>query len=406
MKHILLLFAVVLFTFTAHAQQKFLFDASKAETAGNADWIIDADRWNLEYSPYAHTGGNEANAQHFPTPSQSNITSSTHEYYWKGALSSWGIELVKKGYSVETLPYNGAITYLNQGNPEDLSNYDVFVVCEPNIKFTSAEKKAILAFVKDGGGLFMISDHDNSDRNGDGYDSPSIWNDLMFNNSIKNNPFGIKFNYEFFNEYTNNILHSSNDPLINGPYGRVSRVEFYGGTSMTLFPSKNNTVKGVVFEEGSSSTGTQHVMCAYSKYGNGKIVALGDSSPADDGSGDNGDHLYDGWIEDANGNHRKLIMNGSVWLATPLTIVATNQKLPFKISAFCNNKTINLAIEDKENAGYFQIDIINLSGQVIESISRANTNLRYSIPVKKSGLYFYSIKSKSGKIVSGKIFVK
>jgi len=39
----------------------------------------------------------------------------------------------------------GKITYGNSSNPQDLSNYAVFVVDEPNIRFTSTEKTAILA---------------------------------------------------------------------------------------------------------------------------------------------------------------------------------------------------------------------------------------------------------------------
>ncbi len=166
---------------------KILFDATKAETAGNADWVIDADQHNLGYSngPAVVGQGNESNAQIVPTPAQTGINQSTPETFWKGALSSWGIDLVKKGYSVETLPYNGTISYGNSGNAQDLSNYKVFIVCEPNIVFTSAEKSAILHFVQNGGGLFMVSDHTVSDRNNDGWDSPAIWNDLMTNNTIQ-----------------------------------------------------------------------------------------------------------------------------------------------------------------------------------------------------------------------------
>ena len=75
-KNILIITFLILYGVNLNAQKKFLFDASKAETAGNADWIIDADHWNLDYIPYATLGGNEANAQRFPTPSQNNITSS------------------------------------------------------------------------------------------------------------------------------------------------------------------------------------------------------------------------------------------------------------------------------------------------------------------------------------------
>lgn len=405
MKYILFIVSM-LFAVTSFSQQKFLFDASKAETAGNADWIIDADKWNLDYSPYAHTGGNEANAQQFPTPSQNNIGSNTGEYYWKGALSSWGVELVKKGYEVETLPYNGKITYLDPGNPQDLSNYNVFVVCEPNIKFTNNEKEALLHFIKNGGGLFMISDHDNSDRNGSGYDSPHVWNDLLKNNTVQYNPFGIIFDYEFFNESTNNVVNPSNEPLTNGPYGKVTRVEFYGGTSMTIYPSKNSTVKGVVYKSGSSTSGTKNIMCAYAKYGTGKVVAFGDSSPIDDGSGDNGDYLYDGWLEDANGNHRKLIMNASVWLATPATAINSHEKSNIAIKAYGQNNSIVFVFEPNQSIKKYSIHVFDLTGRLTGKLETAETN-RVSIKVPTFGMYVYTVTDKSNSsTVTGKVVVR
>ncbi len=404
MKYILFMAGMLVATI-AFSQQKFLFDASKAETAGNADWIIDADKWNLDYSPNAHTGGYEANAQQIPTPSQNNISSNTGEYYWQGALSAWGIELVKKGYYVETLPYNGDITYLDQGNPQDLSNYDVFVVCEPNIKFTSSEKTAIIQFVKNGGGLFMISDHNNSDRNGDGYDSPAIWNDLINNNAVASNPFGIKFDYEFFNEQTNNIPNTTNDPLINGSYGKVTRVEFYGGTSMTLYPNQNSSVKGVVYEEGSSTSGTKNVMCAYATYGTGKVVALGDSSPADDGSGDNGDNLYDGWLEDANGNHRKLIMNGSVWLATPTSAIYNPETTSVKISATGENNAILFFVNDTKPSTNYLISVFDLTGRLVNTANTTTSNNRLKVSVPMDGLYIYSLSTPEKTLFTGKVMV-
>lgn len=404
MKYILFMAGMLLATFS-FSQQKFLFDASKAETAGNADWIIDADKWNLDYSPNAHTGGYEANAQQIPTPSQNNISSNTSENYWKGALSAWGVELIKKGYFVETRPYNGDITYLDQSNPQDLSNYAVFVVCEPNIKFTSSEKTAIIQFVKNGGGLFMISDHNNSDRNGDGYDSPAIWNDLINNNAVADNPFGIKFDYEFFNEQTNNIPNTTDDPLINGSYGKVTRVEFYGGTSMTLYPNQNSSVKGVVYEEGSSTSGTKNVMCAYATYGTGKVVALGDSSPADDGSGDNGDNLYDGWLEDANGNHRKLIMNGSVWLATPTSTIYNPESTSVKISAMGEDNAILFFVKDiKPTTGYL-VSVYDLTGRLIGTTKIASSNNRFKVSVPMDGLFIYSLSTPGKTIFTGKVMV-
>ena len=56
---------------------KILFDATKAETAGNADWVIDEDLNNLSWNPGASTGGSDGNAQRIPPPAQSGITAST-----------------------------------------------------------------------------------------------------------------------------------------------------------------------------------------------------------------------------------------------------------------------------------------------------------------------------------------
>ena len=302
---------------------KVLFDASKAESAGNADWVVDANSYNIGFGsgPAVLNSGNEANAQSIPSPTQSNITGSTSETYWSGALSYWGIDCVNRNYIVESLPYNGQITYGNSGNLQDLSNYDVFIVCEPNILFTAIEKTAILNFVANGGGLFMVADHTISDRNNDGEDSPFIWNDLMTNNSVQSNPFGITFDLVDFSQTTSNIPSLPSDSILHGPAGNVTQVQFAGGTSMTLDPVANSTVEGVVYKTG-SSFGNSNVMVAYARYGSGKVAAIGDSSPCDDGTGDSNDGLFFGYTGDAAGNHRKLLMNATIWLATPTTVTA------------------------------------------------------------------------------------
>ena len=164
------------------AGASFLFDATKAEMAGNADWVIDADVHNLKINVASDGSGtagagNESNPQRYPTPDQSTVTASTPENYWAGGLSAWAIDLVKNGHHVETLPYNGHITWRDGSNTQDLTNYNVFVTVEPNILFTAAEKAALINFVKNGGGLFIVSDHGNSDRNNDGVDSVAVLND-------------------------------------------------------------------------------------------------------------------------------------------------------------------------------------------------------------------------------------
>ncbi len=336
------LFSLALFFFTTPgiAQVKILFDATKAETAGSADWVIDADLHNIGYStgPAVVGSGSESNPQRFPTPLQSTVTTATAETYWEGGLSAWGIDCVNRGYEVETLPYNGAITYGNTSNAQDLGNYKIFVVCEPNIVFTATEKTAILNFISNGGSLFMISDHNGSDRNNDGWDSPHIWDDLMTNNTVQTNPFGISFDYADFSGTTTNVLSSPTDSLLHGPMGNVSEAEWSDGTSMTLSTAANPTVKGIIFKSGSTTANT-NVMCAYARYGNGKIAALGDSSPFDDGTGDPNDALYNGYFSDAAGNHRLLIMNATIWLATTNLYIFTGNG-NWSVAANWNNQII------------------------------------------------------------------
>lgn len=281
---------------TGGGGKKFLFDATKAETAGNADWVLDQD----------------AGPQRIPTPLQSTITAGTPETYWTGAISAWGIALAKQGHTVETLPSGTAITYGNAGNPQDLSNYHVFVVDEPNIRFTATEKTAILSFISNGGGLFMISDHTVSDRNNDGWDSPAIWNDLMTNNGVVNNPFGFSIDLTNFSQLSSNVLSGNpTNPILHGSQGNVTQLDFHNGASLTLNPAANATVQGLIWKS-SVTQNNSNLMSASSTYGSGRVYVVTDSSPVDDGTGAAGNNLFVGW---SLYSHTPLFMNASLWLA-------------------------------------------------------------------------------------------
>ena len=321
LKNLLFVFVTVLFINNSIAQTKILFDATKAQLSGSADWVIDAD-------------GTKYGVTRLPTPDQSTITSATVETYWTGALSSWGIDCVNKGYHVESLPSSGGrITYGDKTNAQDLSNYKVYIVDEPNILFTATEKTAMLNFVKNGGGLFIISDHAGADRNNDGSDSPTVWDDFFTNNSVAKNPFGINFDATNPNaklypseitQVSSNLTKTKN-PITNGTYGTVTKISYSAGTTMVLDTVANSTVKGVVFA--TQSTGILNgVMVAYAKYGKGKIVAIGDSSPIDDGTGFTNTGLYKSYSGDSKvgDNHRYFCMNSTIWLAT------TDSTLPVK----------------------------------------------------------------------------
>ncbi|WP_406165246.1 hydrolase [Streptomyces sp. NBC_00996] len=277
----------------AHAAttHRILFDNGHAETAGNADWIISTsqpDPLGQDSSPSAETD-------------------------WTGALSSWGVALQKTGnYSLKTLPSGSSLTYGGSA-ATDLSNFDELVLPEPNTLFTTAEKTAIMTFVKNGGGLFMISDHTGADRNNDGEDAVEILNDLMTDNSVDStDPFGFSIDsLSIGSDYPSAISDSSN-AVLHGSFGTVSKSLIASGTTATLKPADNSAVKGLLYRTGYS--GNTGAFFATSTFGSGKVAFWGDSSPIDDGTGQSGNTLYDGW-NDTGATNAALALNATEWLA-------------------------------------------------------------------------------------------
>jgi hypothetical protein len=280
---------------TTHAAttHRVLFDASKAETAGNADWIISTSQ---------------------PDPLKQDATPSSDKD-WTGALSSWGIALQKTGqYTLDTLPAGNTITYGNTSSALDLSHFDEFVLPEPNIRLSASEKTALLTFVQNGGGLFLISDHTGSDRNNDGWDSPKIINDIMTSNGVDNtDPFG--FSVDLKNISTDHpvAISDSSNPVLNGSFGAVKHSLIANGTTFTLKPADNPAVKGLLYLS-TSSPGNTNATFVTSTFGQGRVAIWNDSSPIDDGTGESGKTLYNGW-SDSTTNDAALALNATAWLA-------------------------------------------------------------------------------------------
>ncbi|GAA4833159.1 putative Ig domain-containing protein [Kitasatospora terrestris] len=275
----------------AATPKRILFDNSKGETAGNADWIISTSQ---------------------PDPLGQNASPGT-ETSWTGAISAWGVALQKTGqYSLKTLPSGSTITY-GTGGALDLANFDEFVLPEPNIRLSDAEKTAVMKFVQNGGGLFLVSDHTVSDRNNDGWDSPAVINDLMTTNGVDNtDPFG--FSVDLLNIANENprAIADTTDPVLNGSFGKVTGSIIRNGTTFTLKPADNPAVKGLVYRSGYS--GNTGAFFATSAFGSGRVAVWGDSSPIDDGTGQSGNTLYDGWNDPA-GTDAALALNATAWLA-------------------------------------------------------------------------------------------
>ncbi|MCU1679465.1 MAG: Hydrolase [Amycolatopsis sp.] len=281
----------------AAVQHRVLFDNTKAETAGNADWIISTS---------------------IPDPTGQNPSPST-DTDWTGAISSWGVALQKTGqYSLKTLGTGNSITYGTTSNPLDLANFDTFVLPEPNILLTAAEKTAVMKFVQAGGGLFLISDHTGSDRNNDGKDSPAIINDLLTNNGVDNSdPFGFSVDLKNIASDHPVAVTDAANPVLNGAFGTVRHSLIANGTTFTLKPADNPNVKGLLYLS-TVTPGNTGAFFVTSTFGSGRVAIWGDSSTIDDGTGQPGNTLFNGWA-DPTADNAALGLNATAWLASGAT---------------------------------------------------------------------------------------
>jgi len=298
---------LALFLFAASlaaAQQKtILFDAAHAQVAGNADWTLDEDTCGI--------------AQRIPTPDQSGITASTPETFWSGAHSAMGVDLVKKGFHVESLPKGARISFNDSTNPQDLKNYDIFVIPEPNVRFTAAEISAIRDFVQNGGGLFMIADHAGADRNNDGVDAAGVFNDLMGDPSV----FGITFvdkktdkTFGWFDDHPDaNYTADATSPIVfTGPFGKPQPgrgLGLFGASAMTI----SGAAKGHIWRTTSTHDTSTGVTFATSTFGSGRVAAVGDSSTSEDATNGCHHNTFLGY-NDPKFDNGLIIANAIAWL--------------------------------------------------------------------------------------------
>jgi hypothetical protein len=68
----------------------------------------------------------------------------------------------------------------------------------------------------------------------------------------------------------------------------------------------------LIWQNGTAQTSTTKIICATSTYGTGRVFAVTDSSPIDDGTGAPNNTLYVGWSVYS---HIPLFMNASMWLS-------------------------------------------------------------------------------------------
>ena len=329
---------------TSTSNYRILFDFTKDEDAGNADWVIDRD-WPDPYPP---------------DPSS--------ESDWIGAISAWGFELHVAGWEVKTLPPESTISY-GTSSPLDLSNFDVFVIPEPQNPFSFAEKQAIFNFVRNGGGLFLVANHNASDRNNNGWDSPRVFNDLGILDS-----FGMHLDTtgESPNSVSDTftIIPDTNHPIIRNDFGVAQGIAFHLGDVARIENTYNSSATGVILY----STNLAVVACC--SFGNGRVVLIGDTSPCDDGTGSPGNTLYDGWNEFDN---RIVFLNASLWLARGSTGIDAEQDKAMKTS-FVLSRTFQFNQTMKS-----RVKIYDATGRVV--FSKNSVIKGETVVFPRSGIY-------------------
>ncbi|MBL0211221.1 MAG: PKD domain-containing protein [Holophagaceae bacterium] len=248
--------------------KKVLFDHTRHEEAGtSAEWVI-------------------CTASE-PNPAPANPTSETS---WNGGISAWGFDLFKAGYAVQSLPPTGRVTYGDPTNAQDLSNYQVYIIPEPYLRFSATEKQAILSYVQNGGGLFLVGNHIGAARYSGtgGTDAYTVFNDLVNVGGV--NPYGFTFvpghgPGDTRANTTSTAFSAATDAgtqaIVHGAFGGLSLMDFHSYAYVSYNTAQNPSVKEILHTQVSGDTGSFIVTC---NVGAGRVVAISDSAPADDGT--------------------------------------------------------------------------------------------------------------------------
>lgn len=236
-------------------RSRILFDNAHHQIAGAIDWIVDV------------TGRH-------PFPSKPE-----KENDWHGSLSSWGKDLLDSGnYIIETLPQDRRLSYGKTDAPQDLKHYDILVSVEPSSRFAGEEIQAIHTFVKEGGGLILFADHKGADRDGNNVDAVDAINGLLEAlpgaSSLQANPFG------FYALGNSDMKIDTAIPAEGAPESLVQGVAKTGSYAGTAFEITNEEIATSVLKTQKDSL--NYVVAV--QYEKGRIIVIGDSSIAGDGT--------------------------------------------------------------------------------------------------------------------------
>lgn len=251
-----------------------LYDDTHAQTAGNADWI----------------------------PS--------------GAYSEMVDTLSDNGFKVETLSKVSDSGDKGTFTPEILKSYDALILAEPNNPYSEAEQKAIVDFVGNGGGLFIIGDHGNADRNGNGWDAVKVFNTFC-------PKFGFKFNGDTLYEAPLQGKANSTHPVMFG----IKAIGVWAGSTFSLVEAADGKAVSLL-----DSRFKKAPYLVAAEYGSGRVVAIGDSSPFDDGVGSGAHNKLHDSYDSFMFSHPQLAYNAMAWV----TGNNPSKRVPSRPVAFYN----------------------------------------------------------------------
>jgi hypothetical protein len=323
------------------------------------------------HSQDAGSGGNWRVDNNYPDPVPATPS---NESDWSGQLSTWGYELYLAGHTIRSTV--GSIT------SGTLTDVDMLVIVEPQDPFTTSEITAIGEWVRTGGSLIFVSNHNASDRNSNGWDAPSILGGYSvphiqdpiggdvdtfcgglfgLHQHVKDEP-----SNSITGTFTNTISDPSN-PVIHGQSGDVNAVIFHVGGAMSLWPTAN----GYLSDVGaliSKDSGSPHV-ATWSRYGDGKIVGFGDSSSTADGTGSESHN--NNWTE-AGSNNREFFLNASWWLLSGSAPSDVND-VPFNpgLNLQCSPNPFNPRTQisfTMPASGHASVQVLNLRGQLVRTL--------------------------------------
>lgn len=253
-----------------------------------------------------------------------------------GGYSDFADTIRSMGYRVDEIK-NASVSV------ELLKKYDAFVIAEPNLKFSSDEESAIVEYVKGGGGLFLIADHAGADRNNDGWDAVRIFNNFSQN-------FGMKFADKWIKK----------EMPLKGKFEQTDltcQVKYcgtWGGTTIDL----SGAAKGHIFVSDQNGGGAY---LATSELEKGRVVAMGDSSPFDDGTGDKGAvDLTDGYnLLDC--DHRQLAVNAMCYI-----LKKSPKDFPIKLKFYYEGGKLNAKVGEAKE---FPLTLINQTAKDLSDVT-------------------------------------